>query len=94
MFGHGRFASRERQPVLYIQQENANSRVQRDLQSVLGARGLGDFRRTNNIGVQDWTEFDPDRLHAEQVAGGWEMPRFEVLSHAGIDLSDTCTDAG
>lgn len=76
-------------PVLYVQQENADSRVQRDLQLILEARGLGELREEEVVVSIDDTEtyqafdYTPER-------DGWAeaLPSFEVLSHAGFDLSD------
>jgi hypothetical protein len=92
MFGLDRFPSHECAPVLYIQQENSNSRVQRDLQAIMDRRGLGRLDY-----VTYWEEDiagDPETArqvsynvftpapHAEQ------LPAFDVLSHAGIALTD------
>jgi hypothetical protein len=85
MFGNAKFPSREHAPVLYVQQENANTRVQRDIQSILVARGLGDFRETRYAdGEAAFVDFYPRDEWLEE-----EPARFEVLSHAGFDLSNS-----
>jgi hypothetical protein len=72
--------------VLYVQQENSTQRVQRDIQSILVARGLGEFqhRRVSDSDgdVHEWTTFVPtsERFVTETRLG--------VLSQASVDLSD------
>lgn len=91
MFNHPAFPSASREPVLYIQQENANSRVQRDLQAIMAARGLGTQRAESHwaeehpgvpeTAVEVWSDvFEP----APETA---HLPAFGLLSHAGLDLS-------
>jgi len=82
-------------PVLYIQQENANTRVQRDFQKILAARGLGEFTE-EQIQIGETREGDPiyetlvdfNPTFVNQAESfGTEPPRLDVLSHAGMDLS-------
>jgi hypothetical protein len=89
MFANASFPTIVRRaPVLYVQQENADTRVQRDLQLILAARGLGELR-------EETVAFDEDEVATYQAfeytpaRDGWAeaLPRFEVLSHAGFDLS-------
>jgi AAA domain len=82
MFANSHFPSYEYAPVLYVQQENADARVQRDMQSILVARGLGDFHTPFRYddGEAAWVDFYP---HEE-----FESARFEVLSHAGLKLKN------
>jgi len=98
MFNRREFAAvRGGVPVLYIQQENADSRVQFDLQRIMAARGLGKLEE-QSVQVETGPTGEPvydllshfDPLLAEQhwATAGIEEPPFHVLSHAGFDLSD------
>jgi len=72
--------------VLYIQQENADSRVQHDFQRIAEARGLGTLE-SEHVHLYDDVyeelvtfEFNP-RVHEE-------LPALRFLSQQGFDFSD------
>lgn len=97
MFALEEFSVENRpQPVLYIQQENADARVQRDFQRIFAARGLGEICEVQeDVPVLVGGEVETETLTYESfeytpAAEGWEstLPRFDVMSHAGFDLSN------
>ena len=99
MFGLERFPVLQApEPVLYVQQENSDRRVRRDLQLIMAARGLGRFEEEQPVAVGEAADgspiyerhqtFVPEPLQAPAFyAGEHEVPRFDVLSHAGFDLA-------
>jgi hypothetical protein len=68
--------------VLYVQQENADHRVQRDLQQILAARGLGEIEELGSVGEESFSRFT-----MMEPPPDVEMPIFSVLSHQRVDLS-------
>jgi hypothetical protein len=98
MFGLPEFPVKTKSAaVLYVQQENATARVQRDFQEVMVARGLGKFvvvehhtaEQLRAAGVKADADlviqhFEPDPALATEGLGA-----FDVLSHWGVDLSKT-----
>jgi hypothetical protein len=75
--------------VTYVQAENSDQRVRRDLDLILGARGLGYMEDVEDL-------HDPEQVVGERFvptwpgaleAGGW-TPDLQVLSHPGMDLMD------
>jgi len=95
MFGNPAFPVVARPaPVLYVQQENATPRVQRDVQQVLTARGLGTIRYVNEDGEELLPGYAPedvdDALYERYEPGPEreELPAFEVWSQPGLDLAN------
>lgn len=99
MFGLPEFdVMQEPAAVLYVQQENSNSRVQRDLQRIMEARGLGHFDEAEPVAVGQGADGKPiyerhlsfvstPEQHDNFVLAGTDPPAFEIVSHGGFDLS-------
>jgi hypothetical protein len=73
--------------ILYVQQENADSRVQADLQRIMAARGLGSIEHEDFL-LPDGT---PETLTSFVPSWDWiapdeEPPPFELLSLSGFNL--------
>ncbi len=75
--------------VLYVQQENADSRVQYDLQQILVARDLGMFVDEDGLGTRAGPGEAPAAAFEYNDHGRscFAEEPFRVLSHAGLDLS-------
>lgn len=72
--------------VTYVQAENSDRRVRRDLDSILEARGLGFMQPVYNpLDNAETSEPEGDRFQP-----GWEGdgPDLAILSHPGLDLMD------
>jgi hypothetical protein len=75
--------------VTYVQAENSDQRVRRDLDLILEARGLGTMEEVEDL-------HEPDRIVGERFVPTWEgahkkggwVPDLQVLSHPGLDLMD------
>jgi AAA domain len=87
MFGEQAFPTHSRPaPILYIQQENATDRVQRDLQHVLASRGLGQIEEEPLMELPDgsWETLERFELLPYPYS---DLPAFTVLSNQQVDLS-------
>jgi hypothetical protein len=92
MFALKDFPTRSRpSPVLYVQQENSDQRVQRDLQAILAARKLGTLIREQVMtddGPEVVTTFELDDYELVYRSCGNDPPIFRVLSNKNFDLSN------
>jgi hypothetical protein len=95
MFGLRRFAAKlPPARVLFVQQENATPRVQRDLQLVLAARGLGSVygQALPDGEREEWFEWREQLLYPVPGNEAFEPAtdtQLTVLSNVGIDLQNS-----
>lgn len=71
--------------VTYVQAENSDQRVRRDLDLILEARELGAMEEVHSL----YEPYDVigERFVPAWTEGGW-VPDLQVLSHPGVDLMD------
>lgn len=94
MFGLDQFPTRRGQvAVLLIQQENADPRVQRDLQQIMAARELGTittyptFDAAGQL-VDSITHFDPSMNYWQNyIHDDVPIPEFHMLSNRGFNVA-------